>query len=109
MIAVSLMSTVDVTRIDLLESFLIEGKGLVLWPGPGPIISIELSLLLAFAGPPGRRLRGLATAYAEPGICCDPRLSYAGCKGMKPLSLSMRESSCDSSKAGWWWLLLFVN
>ncbi len=108
MIAASLMSTVDVTRIDLLESFLIEGKGLILWPGPGPIISIELSLLLAFAGPPGRRLRGLATAYAGPGTCCGPRLSYAGCKGMKPVSLSMRESSCDSSKAGVWWLL-FVN
>ena len=90
------------TGNDLPESFLIEGKGLVLWPSPEPIISIELSLLLAFAGPPGRRLRGLATAYAGPGTCCDPRFSYAGCKGMKPVSFSMRESSCDSSKAGLW-------
>lgn len=92
-------------RIDLPESFLIEGKGLVLWPGPGPepIITIALSLLLVFADPPGCRLRGRATAYAGPGTCCDPRLSYAGCKGMKPVSLFMRESNRDSSKGGRWW------
>ena len=94
------MSMVHVTRLDLPESFLIEGKGLVLWPGVGPIISIELSLLLAFAGPPGCKFRGLATAYAGLGTCCNAGLSYAGCKGMKPVSLSMRESSWDSSKAG---------
>ena len=95
-------------RIDLPESFLMEGKGLVLWPGPGPepIITIVLSLLLVFADPPGCRLRGLATAYAGPGTCWGPRLSYAGCKGMKPVSLSMRESNRDSSKGGRWWLLL---
>lgn len=35
---------------------------------PGPISSIELSLLLAFVAPLGARFRGRATAYSGPGM-----------------------------------------
>lgn len=45
-------------------SLLIMGKELFLWPGP--INSIALSLLLAFAVPPGGRFRGRTTAYSGP-------------------------------------------
>lgn len=72
---------------DLPASSLIIGSELFFCPAP--ISSMELSRRLAFAAPPGARLRDRVTAYSGPGTVtesyCGAGLLYVGCIGTNPV------------------------